>query len=278
MEYKDFKKPLVVGKLKNVKFSRIVADEFNVESDESVEHRPARDQHIDKIYHSYSGVDVPITIALNSRDNKYHLVDGQHRWFNIKKLIRNGLKEEPYRMPCIVLYWEGTNKKLDISISKNRDIAKDVSFCANEGNERTCVIDKINHVWKIAQKYVDKNGMNGKKLPDGIIDYVLSQWRGYEKLSERVIRNYISYGRNLYENKLLTKASYERWKIQRIIDELDIASGKIKTPTYPITIFVSKKELQNDKDIKKLRFNYIHWDKHLIEQITGKKHELHEYE
>jgi hypothetical protein len=269
-EYKDFKNLGIEGKLKNVKFSRIVSDEFNLDG-ENVNHRPVREPHINKIFHSYSGVDVPITVALNSEDNKYHIVDGNHRWFNLKKLISLGHKKQPFRLPCMVLFDEETQKKLDISISKERERANEVSFCSNEGNERTCIIDRINQVWRMARKYALSKGYEeskGGKLPDGTTKYVSDNWKGYEKISERVIEKYISYGKRLYINGLLDKAIYERWVESRIIDELDIISGKIKIKTYPITIHVSKKELADDENVKKLRYNYIHWDKHLLNQIT----------
>lgn len=272
IEYTDFKKPVITSKIKNVKFSRIVADEFSVNK-ENTEHRPVRDSHVNKIFHSYNGVDNPITVALNKEDNKYHIVDGQHRWFNLKKLISLGHKKQPYRLPCLVLYHEDTGKKLDISIPENRELANDTSFCANEGNERTCVIDQINQVWIIARKYALTKGYKesiGGKLPDGTIEYVSDNWKGYEKLKFDVIKNYISFGKRLYLNGLLDKAIYERWMIPRIIQELDIASGKVKIKTYEIKIKVSHKEFadKNNEDINKLKNNYIHWDKHILSQLT----------
>lgn len=279
-EYKDFKKPVIIGKPKNVKFLRIKSDEFKPDG-ENVNHRPVRDPHVNKIFHSYSGVDTPIVVALNREDNMYHIVDGNHRWFNLKRLISLGHKKQPYRLLCNVLYWEGTNKKLDISIPENKELAKDTSFCNNEGNERTCVIDKINQVWKIASKYITSKSYKESKrdqLPDGTIEYVLNNWKGYEKLTEQVIRNYVSYGKRLYKNNLLEKAMIERWTIPRIVQELDIISGKVKIKTYPITIYVSKKDLADNEEIKKLRYNYIHWDKHLLNQAIKRSPTIEPFE
>lgn len=268
-EYKDFKKTGITAKLKNIKFSKIVADDFDP-NEYNVEHRPVRDSHINKMFHSYSGVDNPITVALNKREKMYHIVDGQHRWFNLKRLISFGHKKQPYRLPALVLYHEETNKKLDISTPEDKEIANEVSFCSNEGSERTCVIDRIYQVWKMARKYALSKGYEeskGGKLPNGTTEFVSNNWKGYEKLSNKVIENYISYGKRLFINGLFKKALAERWTIPRIIQELDIIDGKIKIKTYPITIYVSNKELTEDQDVKKLRYNYIHWDKHLLNQI-----------
>jgi hypothetical protein len=269
-EYKDFKNLGIEGKIKNVKFSRIVADEFSSDG-ENVNHRPVRDPHVNKIFHSYSGVDVPITVALNREDKMYHIVDGNHRWFNLKRLISLGHKKQPFRLPCLVVYDEETQKKLDISIPKDRERTNEISFCSNEGNERTCIIDKINQVWRMAKKYLllkEYDLKGGKKLPDGTSKYVSDNWKGYEKMSLRNIEKYILFAKRLYINGLLEKAINERWVESRIIQELDIISGRIKIKTYPITIHVSKKELSDDENIKKLSYNYIHWDKHLLRKLN----------
>jgi len=270
MEYQNYKDKGITQKYKDIKFTKIVADDFDVEMD-NVEHRPVRDPHINKMFHGYSGVYNPITVAFNKEDNKYHIVDGQHRWFNLKKQISMGIKKQPYRLHCIVLYWEDTMNKLDLSRTKDKKIANEVSFCANEGNERTCVIERIYQVWKMAQKYVIlQGGMKGKKLPYGVVEHIITNWKGYEKLSDNTVKQYISYGQRLHENNLFNNALYERWTIPRIIEELDIMSGKIKVKTYPITIQVSKKELMINEDVKKLRFNYIYWDKILTEKILDR--------
>ncbi len=266
-EYNDFKDKGITSKIKNVRWKKIIVEEFDPDSD-NAEHRPIREAHINKIVSSYNGVDVPITVIWNSKTKKYHVVDGQHRWFAIKKLISMGVKKQPKRYPCLVLYYADTDEKLDINNAKDVKLSNEVSFCANEGSERTCIIDKIYQVWKIGKQYMLDNGYKSKlktgkgKLPYGIVKYISKKWMGYEKLSSNVITNYLSYGGRIYRHNLWNKALTERWVESRIIEELDIAEGNMKKKTYPITIRVSDKALLENEGVVKLKNNYLYWDTH----------------
>jgi hypothetical protein len=141
-EYSKFCDINITSERKDIRMKNIVMDKFEVGL-HNIDHRPLRKSHVKKIISAYNGVDVPISVAFSSIDNKFHVVDGQHRLDAVNIMIANGQKDKLIRYPCLILRRKDTGKRIDIANQADINLVHKVSYCSNEGSERTCVIDTI---------------------------------------------------------------------------------------------------------------------------------------
>lgn len=261
-EYSEFCDINTTTKTKNIRMKNIVMDKFEV-GIHNIDHRPVRESHVKKIISSYNGVDVPIIVAYSSKDGKYHVVDGQHRLVAVQRMIKNGQKEKMLRYPCLVLLRKYNGEIIDIANCDDANLVHKVSFSANEGSERTCVIDTIYRVWQIGQQYLFET-----KRKQGMYDYIIENLHSSRKYSQNTLEIYYNLADKLYnvrkDGLFLYEALDGRWDLPKIKDMLKSPKA---LKLYILKIPLSNKDVFDNID-PKLKRNYLHWNKYFLNQQT----------
>lgn len=206
----------------------------------NIDHRPLRTHHVNKIKRNFNGVINPITVMQHTKKGKYLIVDHQHLFKAVTELMEEGKIPKLKKIPCLVLC-DADGNRLYTEYEEHRKLANQISFCSNDGQERTCVGDTIYQICMMVNNYREENNKH-----QGAYEYV--QENGYfsQAYSKETIKKYYSVGKSIGELDMWGEVLLERSKFatfQLIQEEI---SKRKKSPSksklYKVTLEMNGSE------------------------------------
>lgn len=234
---------------KRIPLKDIVIDNSDISPDKSpLNSRPLSESNVMRKNASYVGFDTPLVVALSSKDNKYHIVDGQHRLENKVRILKSK-KKDTFKYGCQIVT-DVHKRKLDPENAKDKKILSKISFSLNEGNISNHFLDKIRRVTVVGWNYYIK-----EKRKIGLYDYISKHIGTYEKIPQRTLEACWSMGNFLYNNDLWSiaisgdKSSNNKpWSAGRIREEMRYMKSTDNSKNTYLRIYAPKWVIDELKD------------------------------